>query len=246
MKKLIFLLISMLTVANTALAQIGNLSSDLVFVPITPCRIFDTRPSQGGTGAIPTDGTKNFVISGATSFASQGGAANDCGVSIGTNVAAAAINMTVVSGGMGGYITAYPLGSAKPLAATVNYGANDVRGNMAIVKVSQTGGLEDLSIYANQQTDVIGDIVGFYTRPLAGFLDCITTAEVTLDIVAGGNGALTIPSCPTGYNNTGGQCYTDSPDLQPMYSRSTCAVKNVGAATGTIIASRRCCRIPGR
>ena len=245
MKKLIFLFVSMLTLANTAFAQLGNLSQDLVYIPITPCRIFDTRPSEGGTGAIPTAGTKNFIVSGTASYAAQGGASSNCGVVDGSNVAAAAINMTVVSGAIGGYITAYPLGTTKPLAATVNYGANDVRGNMAIVKVSQTGGLDDMSIYASSQTDVIGDIVGYYSNPRGTAFACNFPTENTLVVAPGQIGRLAFPVCPYNANGATPYCTTNGLDMVTYGGSNECAMKNEGATSATITTGRRCCGVPG-
>lgn len=246
MKKLIFLLVSMLTLlVNTTFAQIGSLDQDLVFIPISPCRIFDTRPSEGGTGAIPTGGTKNFIVSGTTTYAAQGGASTNCGVVDGSNVAAAAINMTVVSGALAGYITAFPLGTTKPLAATVNYGANDVRGNMAIVKVSQTGGLEDLSIYSSSQTDVIGDIVGYYSNPRGTAFACNFPTENTLVVAPGQIGRLAFPACT--YNIAGATpyCTTNGLDMVTYGGSNECAMKNLGTTSATMTTGRRCCGVPG-
>ncbi len=249
MKRVYLILTALFIFTSTAFAQIGSLDQDLMFIPITPCRIFDTRLSQGGTGAIPAGGTKDFIVSGTTSYATQGGANTNCGVVDGTNVAAAAINMTVVSYGGGGYITAFPLGTTKPLAATVNFGANDVRGNMAIVKVSQTGGLEDLSIYASQQVDVIGDIVGYYSRPKGTNLYCTNPPETTLVVAPGVLGRLAIPACATtnsyGGGSSSGYCSTNGTDMAAYGGTSECAMKNLGATSATITAGRRCCGVPG-
>ena len=249
MKKVFLIFAMLMTFVSTAFSQIGSLDQDLIFIPITPCRIFDTRPIQGGTGAIPTGGTKDFIVSGTASYAAQGGAGTNCGVVDGTNVAAAAINMTVVSYAAPGYITAYPLGTTKPLSATVNFGANDVRGNMAIVKVSQTGGLEDLSIYSSSQTDVIGDIVGYYSRPRGTNLACSNPPETTLVVAPGVLASLPIPACAAtnSYSSIGGYCYTDGTDMLTYTGpqAGACKMKNMGATSATITAGRRCCGIPG-
>jgi hypothetical protein len=245
MKKVFLIFAALLSFATTAFAQLGSLDQDLVFIPITPCRIFDTRPSQGGTGAIPAAGTKNFIVSGTASYAAQGGASSNCGVVDGINVAAAAINMTVVSGGAAGFITAFPLGATKPLAATVNYGANDVRGNMAIVKVSQTGGLEDLSIYSSSQTDVIGDIVGYYSNPRGTAFACSFPPENTLVVAPGVVGRVAIPACTFNISGATPYCTTDGLDMVSYGGANVCAMKNMGATPATITAGRRCCGVPG-
>ena len=53
---------------------IGDADVDLVYVPVTPCRVLDTRLA-GGT--IPAGGTRNFDIAAATDYTAQGGSATD-------------------------------------------------------------------------------------------------------------------------------------------------------------------------
>lgn len=247
MKKMFLVFTSMLMFACTAFAQIGSLSQDLMFIPITPCRIFDTRSSTAGT-PIATGGTNDFVVANALTYTPQGGANTNCGVLDGENIAAAVINLTVVSGAAAGYITAFPFGTTKPLAATVNYGANDVRGNTAIVKVSQTAGL-DMSIYASSTTHVIGDITGYFSRPKGTNLACTNPPEATLDVAPGVLGRLPIPACATtnsfGGGSSSGYCTTNGTDMAAYGGASECAMKNLGSTSATITAGRRCCGVPG-
>ena len=57
------------------LATLGDSQADLVYTPLTPCRIIDTRVAGG---AIAAGATRDFLVTG-TSFASQGGSATGCG-----------------------------------------------------------------------------------------------------------------------------------------------------------------------
>ena len=131
MKKLFAIACFWLLTASSAFAQLGSFSNDLVYTPITPCRVFDTRTTQGGSGAIPANGTKYFRVWDTTCFANQGGSPTNCGITAGvvlngtfnvvSNLAAVAMNVTVVSPSSNGYVTVYPFGAEKPLAATVNF-----------------------------------------------------------------------------------------------------------------------------
>jgi hypothetical protein len=248
MKKVFLVFVALLSFATTAFAQLGSLDQDLVYIPITPCRIFDTRPSEGGTGSIPALGTRSFVLSSVTTYGPQGGANSNCGVIDGFNVAAAVVNMTVVSRSAGGYITAFPSGTVKPLAATVNYGANDVRGNLSVVKVNQTTPLS-LSIYTSSEVDVIGDITGYYSRPRSVNLNCSNPPEATLLVAPGDLGRLAIPACAAINSYGGGSstpyCSTDGLDMVTYGGSGVCAMKNMGSASATITAGRRCCGVPG-
>jgi hypothetical protein len=247
MKKLFVLLAAMLTFTSTAFAQIGSLASDLVYTPVTPCRIFDTRPAFGGTGPIPAAGTKNFFIWGVVSYASQGGAASNCGITAGVNTAAVAVNFTVVSPATPGYITAFPFGTVQPTAATVNFNAGDVRGNFSIAKNAQSGA-SDLSIFSTSNVDVVGDVVGYYSKPVATALDCTTVAGVSTTLPASStNTSAPAPACASGYTRVGVLCGTSTNSNRILGTTlSACFSANDSALAATVTTSSVCCRIPGR
>lgn len=247
MKKSMVLMLALLTLASNTFAQIGSASSDLVFTPVTPCRIFDTRTSQGGTGPIPAAGTKGFAVWGQTSFAAQGGAASNCGLVASSNTAAVAVNLTVVLPTAGGYITAYPSGVAVPQAATVNFNAGDVKGNFTIVKVQQTGAAPNLNVFSTSQTEVVGDVVGFYAKPVATALECEVTSRTTVPIVFSDVATATAPLCATGYTQTATNCSATGFDVSFAHQGDgVCSAKNNGGTSRNISAWRTCCRIPGR
>ena len=251
MKKLILLSAAMLTLASTAFAQFGySTTSDAVFTPVAPCRLFDTRPSQGGTGPIAAAGTKVFAVWGQTTYTAQGGAATNCGLDAAANTEAIAMNFTVVTPAAGGFITAYPFGGALPVAATVNFQAGDIaRGDFTIAKVTQTG-TSHLSIYSTSNADVVGDVVGYFARPKASNLSCTNPPESTLVVAPGVLASLPIPACPAtnSYSSIGGYCFTDGAEMQ-SYTGSQggeCKMKNLGSVSATMTAGRRCCGVAGR
>ena len=174
MQKLIVGLVASLTFVTSAFAVVGDLSKDLVYVPITPCRIADSRiapnnqASQSPVLAANVPLTANASRSywgWAAEFSSQGGAANDCGILLSSDVAALAVNFTVISPAAPGYITAYPFGVDKPLAATVNFNAGEVKGNFSIMKISQSGAAFDFAVYTTTSTHLVMDVVGYYSKP---------------------------------------------------------------------------------
>ena len=247
MKKLIVLTLALLTSIFNAFAQIGSASSDLVFTPVTPCRIFDTRTSQGGTGPIPAAGIKGFAVWGQTSFSAQGGAAGNCGLVATNNTAAVAVNLTVVLPAAGGFITAYPSGVTVPNAATVNFNAGDVKGNFTIVKVQQAGSAPNLNVYSSSLTDVVGDVVGFYSKPVATALECEVTSRTTVPIAINDVAASTAPLCATGYTETATNCSASGYEVSfARQGDGVCSARNNGGTSRDISAWRTCCRIPGR
>jgi uncharacterized repeat protein (TIGR03803 family) len=118
----------------------------LGFVPVTPCRLVDTRqgnnPIQGGT-------SRNFDI------AQLGG----CGIPSGE--AAYSLNVTVVPHGRLGFLTVWPAGLAQPATSTLN---SDGR-IKAVATIVQAGASDSISVYASNTTDLILDIDGYFTTP---------------------------------------------------------------------------------
>lgn len=258
MKKLILAVSAFLTVSTSAFAQLGSTDKDLVYTPVTPCRVLDTRTSQGGTGAIAANGTKDFKIWGQTSFSAQGGSTGNCGLTAGSNIAAVAMNFTVVTPAAGGFITAHPFGVARPTAATVNFQVGDIaRGDFSIAKVTQTGtaATNHLSIYSTSLADVVGDVVGYYSPPVsAGSLAC-ETVQSDLDVPANYNSFLFASGagvCSTGYSAVSSRCYSTNLNIILTGSgintsgQAFCFWRNTSASAITVNQGTTCCRIPGR
>ena len=232
---------------------LGDVATDLVFVPVTPCRIIDTRVAGG---AIAANTTRAFDVAATATYAGQGGEASDCnGVGSAGNFAAAAINFIAVTPSAGGYITAFPFGATQPLASTLNYTAGSVVANQAIVRLDQGAASSELSVYSFAQTHLVADIVGYFIAPQATALECVEKVSAVGNIAGGGSGSRTTPSCDAGYTITGGSCSMSTYDGRVVTSRTVvsgssqthfCAFRNEGAATVEAVAYARCCRIPGR
>ncbi|HUK43378.1 MAG TPA: choice-of-anchor tandem repeat GloVer-containing protein [Candidatus Bathyarchaeia archaeon] len=120
-----------------------TLTLPLQFIPLSPCRLVDTRqtggPIQGGT-------VRNFPIS-------QLG-----GCLIPSNAAAYSLNVTVVPHGPLGYLTIWPQGDVQPLVSTMNSPDGRTKANAAIV----AAGNNSVSVYVTDTTDVILDIDGYF------------------------------------------------------------------------------------
>jgi hypothetical protein len=135
----------------------GQSGTDLVFVPITPCRIIDTRPAFLTQGGSPY----NFL------------AAGFCGVPFGPAVAVA-VNFIAVSGQGLGDIRVTPFGTAIPLASVINYQsdfgaiANGI--DMKICNPAVTACTADITIQVDgAPVQVVADVYGYYQRlPPAG------------------------------------------------------------------------------
>jgi hypothetical protein len=120
----------------------------LRFVPITPCRITDTRTAAGPFGGPPVTGgtSRDFTVPNSA-----------CGVP--STAQAYALNVAVVPSGTLGYLTLWPAGQTRPLASTLNSLDGRIKSNAAIVPAG-TGGA--VSVFASDTTQVILDINGYF------------------------------------------------------------------------------------
>jgi hypothetical protein len=123
----------------------------LVFYPVTPCRVADTRNAEGPLGG-PTlrAGTSR-------SFPLSSGA---CGIP--ADAAAYSLNVTVVPSEPLQYLTIWPTGQQQPYVSTLNSLDGRVVANAAIVPASASGAI---SAYATGFTDLVLDINGYFAPP---------------------------------------------------------------------------------
>src|SRR5437764_5127815 len=128
-----------------------NVASGLDFVPVTPCRIADTRNPNGSFGG-------PFVSGGFTrGFSVPGSACN-----IPSNAQAFSLNVTVVPHGSLGFLTMFPCGAPLPLSSTLNSIDGRVKAGAAIVPTGINGGV---CAFASNDTDVVLDINGYFVSP---------------------------------------------------------------------------------
>lgn len=251
MRKLLLAAAAMLTMATSAYAQLGHLSKDLVFTPITPCRIVDTRNAGG---VIPGGVTKQFKGWNATNFIAQGGSATTCGMPPVSDIAALAVNLLVIAPIGEGWIAAWPgpIGTTQPLVSNLNYKAGDVLANSAVLKISQTGSA-DFNLFTTTTTHFVADVTGYYSQPVAaGSLECTVVNNETFSVPANFSSYhYTTSTCSAGYVAMSAYCWNqDSPNLYLTGSGTNggawCGWRNVSGAAINAIQGTNCCRIPGR
>ena len=136
----------------------SNGSAGLVYNPVSPCRIIDTRSSQGGSGPISGGTQRNFSVTGL------------CGVPSGS-AKAMSINIAATSAAGPGNLRAFAWPEAVPFAPILNYGTVpglNAIGNAVIVPICDTDVQAcswDLSIWVSRTTDIIVDVLGYFTAP---------------------------------------------------------------------------------
>lgn len=138
---------------NTASAAEAFTTVGDFYTPVSPARILDTRNGLGtvtGTAAtVPANGTVKLKVAGAGPLPATG-------------TDAVALNVTVVNPAVGGYVTVYPSGIAKPTVSNLNFPAGTTIPNTVIVKVG-VDGYVNLTNGSGGTVDLIADVEGYFS-----------------------------------------------------------------------------------
>lgn len=122
------------------------------FVPLSPTRLFDTRPE------LSPDGYKG-VVAGGTSLRVD--VAGHAGIPE-TGVSAVAINLAVIGIEAPSFVAATPTESTGATTSSLNVVVpGDVRSNLVIVPVGDDG---TVSLFSLQDAHLLGDVAGYF-RP---------------------------------------------------------------------------------
>ncbi|MEZ5250875.1 MAG: hypothetical protein R2713_17185 [Ilumatobacteraceae bacterium] len=125
-----------------------------VFVPIAPCRLFDTRPAPDTVGA------RNTALAPGDTFTAQvTGTNGNCTLPAGA--VAVTMNVVVVSPTADSFLTVFPADVARPLASSLNWEAGQApTPNAVTVELSATGAVNFYNLAG--QVHVAVDVVGYH------------------------------------------------------------------------------------
>jgi len=143
-------------------AQLGASGRDLVYTPVTPCRIIDTRSAGGPIGG---NTQRDFLVSGTANFPAQGGTAGGCGIPEGAT--GAMLNFVAVEPAGPGDLRAWPFGQPVPGASIINYAAVaglNIANGVAVPLCNQATAActFDVSVQADVNgTQLVVDVLGF-------------------------------------------------------------------------------------
>jgi hypothetical protein len=139
----ISLLLSVAMVLGGPPATVGAASAPSRFVPVRPCRLFDTREAPGSTLRATT--VARVQVS------------NRCGVD--SNAVAAALTVTAIQPADSGYATIFPAGSTRPVASAINYLPGQTIANLQLVQLGAAG---DVSLYTLRTSHFVVDVTGYF------------------------------------------------------------------------------------
>jgi len=122
-------------------------TTGLQFIPVTPCRVADTRNATGPFGGPEpaANSSREFDIP-------------QSACNIPTTAVAYSLNVTVVPSGTLGFLTLWPSGQTRPAVSLLNSDGR-IKANAAIVGAGTNGGV---SVFVTNATHVILDIDGYF------------------------------------------------------------------------------------
>jgi hypothetical protein len=122
------------------------------FVPVTPCRLLDTRNAAGADAAAPSlSANEERTISSAVLAR--------CGIPAAARVLS--VNVTAVHPAVPGDLAFYPGGTGWPGTSTISFSAGRVRANSALVALGSTAELTVRNGSAGA-VDLVLDVCGYF------------------------------------------------------------------------------------
>jgi hypothetical protein len=237
---------------------LGDITQDLVFFPLAPCRLLDTRLATVAQYQGPKAPGTEIAFSVNDSLAVQGGNAAGCGTpSSLLDPPALSIVVTAIPTNTGqGNLRTYPDGGTIPTASVVNY-QNGVVVAGGTITQSCTACTDELRV-RNQgggTTHIAVDVTGYFYPPTATALDCVTTAATSTTVAAGATFFADPPACAAGYTQVSVGCRSNAYNTAnwaitgfytPGAFDGSCWGTNISGGSATFQAYGRCCRIPGQ
>jgi len=127
--------------------------SNLVYYPVSPCRVIDTRilyrptPGPFGPGSMSARQTRSFRFPQTPYCTIPAGAA------------AYNVTVTVAPPGPLPYLTAWPAGEGQPNVSSINSFIGRTLANNVIIPAGQDGGID---VFTLEATDFLMDITGYF------------------------------------------------------------------------------------
>lgn len=116
------------------------------FTPLTPARVVDSRTGLGLAAAVgSTPGEVKITGAGGVPDAAT----------------AVVLNVTATNATKNSFLTVYPTGEPQPTASNLNFAAGQTVPNLVVVRVGAGGKFSMAN--ANGTTDVVADVVGYFS-----------------------------------------------------------------------------------
>ncbi|MCB1000045.1 MAG: hypothetical protein KDB40_12175 [Acidimicrobiales bacterium] len=123
----------------------------VAYTALTPVRALDTRDGTGVAGSRPDRAGRGEIVR--LHIAGEHGVPSDA--------AAVLLNVTITEADGRGYVTAWPCGTARPVASFLNFVRGVDQANLTPVGIG-TGG--DVCLFVSEGTEVVADVNGYFER----------------------------------------------------------------------------------
>jgi len=164
-------------------AATADLSGPLPFIPVTPCRVADTRSASYNSGAF-LNGTPSLQTGLTRAFFVKG----SCGIP--ASAQAVSLNATVVNQSARGYLALWPGGTTWSGTSTLNFPAvsTSAIANAAVVPLSGCASpCGDLDALSPANLDLVLDVNGYYASALGSGEQLLVTASAGGGAIRGVN-----------------------------------------------------------
>jgi hypothetical protein len=239
-----------LSVSEAVVNDLGSYTDSLVFTPIAPCRVADTRLTGARTGILNVGVARTFDLTTGGFAKGQGGATSCTGLPSYSHYGWA-VNITVTGYSGSGWLVAWPYAGTEPNSSVANYGTGVYALASGQTLTGCDGCADDIQIKAyNSATHVIIDVVGYYQRANVAS-GTVTRVVGDVEAVAASN-SLFIDGgvCPAGTLLIGGEVDHSENDVavaktvQISSTQWRFWMKNNSAAPVTVTGYSRCMDTP--
>lgn len=251
-----------LGIAAPAGDALGELTRDLVYVPLPPCRILDSTLGTGDyAGPLPNDVDRHY--SHTVNLPAQGGNSAGCGVP--ADAAAVMLTFNVVSPQGAGSLMAREFGAALPPGRVVYYLAASTSvvpyAATTAVRVCPLCGFDFTVRLVGSSAHLRADVLGYFRAPAPTALACSDASQTTIVGSTARSFDIFSRVCPTGTFVTGGgfdltatsnpppqglTIHRSAPESSGSLSRWVCSGRNDTGQVVWVRCNAQCCQVPGR
>jgi hypothetical protein len=248
----------------------GFNANNLVYKPLTPCRIMDTRGASfasGVQGPIAGNVLKTipgFLSAGANWGQYGGNATGNCGLGDppGGNIYALAMVVTIINPNFSAFLGVSSSSNLATTLSTVALNFTAGQGMSSTYVVNQNTNQISFAMPTALSAQIIMDVVGYYWIGDATFstsataLTCnnLTATSTETSVAANSTIQVNFPSCATGFTSTGIGCGIAGTYSQILLNEMStafgyCLWRNitggaVSISSGDFRAERTCCQVP--
>jgi hypothetical protein len=231
---------------------VGDQDNSLVYIPIAPCRVVDTRNSGARTGILTAGTSRAFDLTTDAFTKGQGGTSPCPGLPSYSHYGWS-VNITAAGYATNGNLVVWGYGGTEPATSILNHPLGPYAIANAATITGCVGCMDDIVIKANvSDTHVIIDVMGYFRD--AGVADVTVTrfAGTPVNIAAGSKNFVTGGACPTGTVMIGGEVDHSTGDMAMGESHQDSATTwtfwmiNNTASSASVTAWSRCMDTPAR